>query len=75
MLLNQDTVREERDKLVSEKASAPVAASEATAAVPGDVNQLRQQFEAEKAELIKARDDALARSKVCLLSFGRCLHV
>lgn len=34
-------------------------------AEPADVAQLRQQLEAEKTELIKTRDEALARAKVC----------
>ncbi|KAH8108683.1 hypothetical protein DFH11DRAFT_1067215 [Phellopilus nigrolimitatus] len=54
-------LREERDKLLAEKASDP--GGDASAVESLDVAQLRQQLETEKAELSKARDEALARAK------------
>ena len=63
----QVTLRDERDKLLTEKASAPAASADGAASGTGDATELRLKFEAEKAELVKAREDALVRSKVCLV--------
>jgi nucleoprotein TPR len=58
-------LQEERNKLLAEKASwasstsAPVITQDG-----GDGHALKQQLEAERSELQKARDDALAQAKV-----------
>ena len=67
----QVTLRDERDKLLAEKASAPTVSADGAASGAGDATESKQKFEAEKAELIKARDDALARSKVRMKSLRK----
>ena len=58
-------MQQERDVLLKEKASwsssnpVPTTTQEG-----GDAQALKQQFETERAELQKARDDALAQAKV-----------
>lgn len=68
----QTALREERDQLQAEKAawviSTPSGASEAPTTT---TDEARLAWEAEKTELIKARDQAAAHAKVCVhdLSF------
>ncbi|KAI0647815.1 hypothetical protein C8Q79DRAFT_924901 [Trametes meyenii] len=52
-----DQLRAERDRLVAEQASAT------TVEVPADIAAAQSQWEAEKAELVKARDAEGARTK------------
>lgn len=59
----QDKLRAERDTLLEEKAKW-TATGEAPAA--GSTDQT--QWDTERAELIKARDEAAARAQVCSLS-------
>ena len=56
----KSAIRVERDRLLAEKASG-----QATGAQPvsGDAAEKLQKLEAERAELAKARDEALARAK------------
>jgi nucleoprotein TPR len=57
----QTALQEERDKLLAEKASWANKVPEGATAVPEDTTRT---WEAEKGELVKARDDALAEVKV-----------
>jgi len=58
----QSDLQEERNKLLAEKASwMNKAPPEGTTAVPEDATRI---WEAEKGELVKARDNALAEAKV-----------
>lgn len=63
----QAALREERDQLQAEKAawaiSTPSGDSEAPVAT---TDEARLAWEAERAELIKARDQAAAHAKVCV---------
>lgn len=56
-------LREERDKLLAEKASWASTASIDNGSVASDISR---GWETEKADLIKARDEALAHVKVCI---------
>ncbi|EIW59409.1 uncharacterized protein TRAVEDRAFT_121374 [Trametes versicolor FP-101664 SS1] len=54
-------LRAERDRLLSEKAEGSAEAGE----IPADVAAAQSQWEAEKAALVQAREDAAARAEVC----------
>ena len=61
LIFRQASLTEERDKLLAEKSSW------STSAAPADPSQMPQQWDAEKNELVKARDEALTQAKVCRL--------
>ncbi len=60
---SQDKLRAERDALLEEKATWSATAS---GEVPADVSEA--QWQSERAELIKARDEASAHSEVSLFA-------
>ncbi|KAI0629748.1 hypothetical protein C8Q77DRAFT_263303 [Trametes polyzona] len=59
LVSSQEELRAERDRLLSEKASGSFAPGD----VPADVAEAQSQWEAEKAELVKAREEAAARAE------------
>lgn len=58
----QDELRAERDNLLQEKAMWSTATG--SGEVSADISALQTQWETEKSELIKARDEAKARVEV-----------
>jgi len=55
----QATLREERDKLVAEKETWKKSPE-----VPPEAKAVPENWEAEKAELVKNRDEAMTQAKV-----------
>lgn len=60
----QVALREERDRLLSEKATWAISK-----ATTGPTSEAPADWESEKSQLLKARDDALAQAKVSIHAF------
>ncbi|KAG7445738.1 uncharacterized protein BT62DRAFT_176800 [Guyanagaster necrorhizus] len=56
-----EELKAERDKLLTEKAAV---GSTSTSLADGTIEEARRTWDSEKAELVKAREDALAKAKV-----------